>query len=103
MLLYIYLVIVDLPLAVSTCAVCARADGSLRVICLDGLQMGFKLRFRTPFSRVSVKLRPIARASIIAHVISDKAVSRALGSVLTAGRVDHAAIRAASVKTVTAV
>lgn len=103
MLLYIYLVIVDLPLAVSTCAVCARADGSLRVICLDGLQMGFKLRFRTPFSRVSVKLRPIARASIIAHVISDKAVSRALGSVLTAGRVDHEAIRAASVKTVTAV
>lgn len=36
-LLCIYLVLDDLPLAVSTCAVCTQPDGSLQYIGFDGL------------------------------------------------------------------
>jgi len=48
-LLYIYLVLDDLPLAVSMCAVCRRPDVSLQYVCFDGLQVGFKVRYQTPF------------------------------------------------------
>jgi len=102
-LLYIYLVIEGLPLAVSTCARCTRPDGSLQFICFDGLQLGFKIRYKTPLKRVSLKLRPIKRASVMALTVSDTAVARALGSVLSVATTEHEAIRAASVQTLTAV
>jgi len=38
-LLYIFLVIDDLPLAVSTCLSCMQGDGSLRFMRFDGLQV----------------------------------------------------------------
>lgn len=102
-LLYIYLVIQGLPSALSTCAVCARADGSLRFICFDGLQLGFKLRYRTPFKRIAIKLSPIHRATIMAQMISDSAVARALGSVLSVATTDHEAVREKAVQNLTAV
>jgi len=102
-LLYIYLVVDGLPLAVSTCARCTRADGSLQFICFDGLQLGFKTRFKIPFKRVSLKLRPIKRASIMALMVSDTAVGRALGEILSTSTAKQDAIRSASVKTLTAV
>jgi len=101
-LLYIYLVLDDLPLAVSTCAVCTRPDGSLQFICFDGLQVGFKVRYQTPFSSISIKLSPIHRASIQALMVSDTAVGRALGSILSSATTAHDAI-AGPIKTVTAI
>ncbi|OSX73408.1 hypothetical protein BU14_0350s0001 [Porphyra umbilicalis] len=100
-LLYIYLVLDELPLAVSTCAVCTRADGSLQFICFDGLQVGFKVRYQTPFTTISVKLCPINRASIQALLVSDTAVGRALGSVLSSATSRHETA-AGPIKTVTA-
>lgn len=102
-LLYIYLVIEGLPLAVSTCARCTRPDGSLQFICFDGLQLGFKLRYKMPMKRVALKLRPIKRASVMALLITDSAVARALGSVMTSATTQHDAIRAASLQTLSAV
>lgn len=102
-LLYIYLVIKGLPAALSTCAVCTRADGSLHTVCFDGLQLGFKLRYRTEFARISVKLDPVKRASIMAQMVSDSAVARALGSVISVATTEHESVRQAAVKTVTAV
>eukprot|EP00168_Porphyra_purpurea_P009753 TRINITY_DN2392_c0_g1_i7.p1 TRINITY_DN2392_c0_g1~~TRINITY_DN2392_c0_g1_i7.p1 ORF type:complete len:541 (+),score=79.17 TRINITY_DN2392_c0_g1_i7:2286-3908(+) len=102
-LLYIYLVIEGLPLAVSTCARCTRPDAGLRFICFDGLQLGFKIRYKTAMQRVTLKLRPIKRASIMALLVSDSAVARALGSVLSTATTEHEAIRAASVQTLSAV
>lgn len=102
-LLFVYLVIQGLPAALSTCAICARADGSLPVICFDGLQLGFNLRYRTAFERITVKLMPIPRASIMAQLISDSAVARALGSVLTVATSEHQTVRQKAVENLTAV
>lgn len=102
-LLYIYLVIQGLPGAVSTCAICARPDGSMRFICFDGLQLGFKMRYRTGFERISIKLMPIQRASIIAQIISDASVARALGSVVSVSTTEHESARQKAVQTLTAV
>eukprot|EP00168_Porphyra_purpurea_P012257 TRINITY_DN3209_c0_g1_i1.p1 TRINITY_DN3209_c0_g1~~TRINITY_DN3209_c0_g1_i1.p1 ORF type:complete len:589 (+),score=117.64 TRINITY_DN3209_c0_g1_i1:680-2446(+) len=102
-LLYIYLVIEGLPLAVSTCAVCARLDGSLQFVCLDGLQLGFRMRYKIGMKRVSLKLRPIKRASVMALMVSDSAVARALGSVVSVAIPEHESVRTASVQTLAAV
>jgi len=101
-LLYIYLVLDGLPLAVSTCATCIRADGSLRFICFDGLQIGFKVRYQTPFSSIRIKLSPIHRASVQALMVSDSAVGRALGSIISTATTAHETA-AGPIKTVTAI
>lgn len=100
---YIYLVIIGLPKAVSTCATCMRSDGSILYLCFDGLQLGFKIRFRTPFHRVVVNLRPVLRASIMCNLITDSALARVLGSVFSVARTDHETVVASTVKTLTAV
>lgn len=81
--LYLSLVIAGLPAAVTCCATCVRIDGSYAVICFDGLQLGYRLKFMVPFSRSSVSVSPIARASVYAHVIKDEGLSKALGAVMT--------------------
>lgn len=60
-MLKIYLVIQGLPNAVSTCAMCTPADGSVQFIRFDGLQLGFKLRYRTALTRVAAQLKSINR------------------------------------------
>lgn len=102
-LLYIYLVIQGLNPAVSTCAVCAREDGSLPFICFDGLLLGFKQRYRTAFESISIKLSPIKRATVMVHTISDAAVARALGSVPSVSTTEHDTARKKAVQNMTAV
>lgn len=92
-LLFIYFVIEGLPGAVSTCAICARPDGSMRFICFDGLRLSFKMRNRTGFQRISMKLMPIPRASLMAQLISDASEARALASVLSIATTEHETAR----------
>lgn len=81
--LYLFLVISGIPAAVTRCASCVRTDGSYAIICFDGLQLGYRLKFMIQFRRLVVSLSPIARASVHAHVIMDEALAKALGSVLS--------------------
>lgn len=97
---HIYLVIMELLKAVSTCAVCAREDGSQPYICFYGLLLGFKLRLRTSLHRVAVHLRPVPWASKLA---TDAALDRALESSITVARTDHGTVSAPTVKKLTTV
>lgn len=101
-LLYIYL-FQEIAGEVSTCAVCARADGSLLFVCFEGLQLGFKLRHRSAFERIAGKRKPIRRASIMAQTASDVAVAKALGSILSVATIEHENARQKAVQTLTAV
>jgi len=97
--LYLSLVIKGLPLEVSTCAHCVSAAGVIDVVCFDGLQMGYKLKYKKRFVRPTIKMSAIPRASVHAHMVTDSAVAKALGSVFnTASK-----IAAGSSKTVTTV
>ncbi|GAB0493146.1 hypothetical protein MMPV_004419 [Pyropia vietnamensis] len=55
--LYLSLVIKGVPAAVSQCATCRRADGSYAIVCFDGLQLGYRVKYKLPFKHISVKLR----------------------------------------------
>lgn len=83
--LYLSLVIAGLPAAVTRCERCMRSDGSYSIICFDGLQLGYRLKFMLPFVRTGVAVSPIARASVYAHVIKDEALAKALGGVMSSG------------------
>jgi len=84
---YLSLVIAGLPGEVTQCKICRRADGSYAIICFDGLQLGYKLKFVIAFTRTSVPIAAIPRASLYAHAIMDEALSKALGRVLTSAPV----------------
>lgn len=81
--LYLSLVIAGLPAAVTRCKRCVRSDGSYSIICFDGLQLGYRLKFMLPFVRTGVSVSPIARASTYAHVIKDEALAKALGGAMS--------------------
>jgi len=83
-ILYLSLVIAGIPAEVTRCSKCVRLDGSYAIVCFDGLQLGYRLKFMVPFLRSSTKISPIARASVYARVIRDEALSKALGGVLSA-------------------
>lgn len=102
-LLYIYLVIQGLPGEVSTCGLCALPDGGMRFICSDGLHLGFKTWYRTGFERISIKLVLIQRAFIMAQIITDASVARALGSVVSVATTEHENARQKVVQTLSAV
>ena len=82
LVLYLSLVIDGLPAAVTECLKCRRADGSYATIGFDGLQVGYGIQHILPFFRTSVRVHAVARASLIAHVITDEAICKALGRVL---------------------
>jgi len=82
LVLYLSLVIDGLPAAVTECLKCRRADGSYKTIGFDGLQVGYGIQHILPFFRTSVRVHAVARASLIAHVITDEAICKALGRVL---------------------
>jgi len=98
-IVYLQLAIRGLPAHVSTCSNCVGADGRIDVICFDGLQLGYKVRYKKPFIRTLVRTSAIPRASLHAHVVTDSAVAKALGTVLNAS--PHKAI--ASSKTITTI
>lgn len=83
-ILYLSLVIAGLPSAVTRCQRCVRPDGSYAIICFDGLQLGYRLKFMQPFLRSAVSVSPIARASVYANMIKDAALAKALGDVMSA-------------------
>ena len=83
-ILYLSLVIAGVPAEVTRCSQCVRPDGSYAIICFDGLQLGYRLKFMVPFLRSSTKISPISRASVYGRVIKDEALSKALGGVLSA-------------------
>lgn len=80
----------------------SRLDGSLQYICFDGLQVGLRVRYQTPFTQISIKLSPINRASIQALTLSNKVVGRAPGSVLSSASSSHEA-SVGPIKTITAI
>lgn len=45
-MIYLELAIKGLPLNVSTCRTCARPDGSFAIVCFDGLQLGYKVKYK---------------------------------------------------------
>ncbi|OSX79179.1 hypothetical protein BU14_0085s0030 [Porphyra umbilicalis] len=79
--LYLSLVIKGLPLDVSTCARCVSSSGVIDIVCFDGLQLGYKLKYKRRFQRHTVRTSAIPRASVHAHMVTDSAVAKALGSV----------------------
>lgn len=79
--LYLSLVIKGLPLDVSTCSKCVGEDGCLDIFCFDGLQLGYKTKYKRPFKRYLVRTSAIPRASLHAHLVTDAALAKALGAV----------------------
>jgi len=97
--LYLSLVIKGLPLDVSTCAHCVSSSGVIDVLCFDGLQLGYKHKYKRRFHRDTIRTSAIPRASVHAHMVTDSATAKALGSVFnTASK-----MAAGSSKTVTTV
>ena len=80
-ILYLSLVIKGVPLAVTQCVKCRRPDGSYAFVCFDGLQLGYRVKYKMPFKQTSVKVGAIARASVYARVIQYEWISKALGRV----------------------
>ena len=97
--LYLSLVIKGLPLAVSTCSRCVTSDGAIDVVCFDGLQLGYKHKYKKRFKVHTLRTSAIPRASVHAHVVTDSAVAKALGSVFNTS----SKIPAGSSKTITTV
>lgn len=97
LLLYLRLVIKGLPLAVSTCSTCVRAGGLMDVVCFDGLQLGYNVKYKRAFERPIVRTSAIPGGSVHAHLITNPAVSKALGSVFNAS----SSMPVSSAKTVT--
>lgn len=81
-LLYIGLTIKGLPFGVTMCSQCSDESGSMSIMCFDGLQLGYRLKHKKPFHRVSVRCRPLPRASIYALLFQNGALRKALGSVM---------------------
>lgn len=81
--LYLSLVCDGLPAAATRRVRCMRPNGSYAIICFDGLQLGYRLKFLVPFWRPIVSASSIPRASVYAHVVQDEALAKALGGVMS--------------------
>lgn len=103
LLLYLALVLKDLPYDTVSCATCRRSDGSYAAVSLDGLQLGDHVKYKLGFTRRDVKVRPVPRASLVPCLISDEALSKALGRVLSAKRDAKTTASNKAMKTITAI
>lgn len=83
LLLYLALVIKGLPYDTVSCANCKRADSSNVIVSFDGLQLGYRVKYKVAFNSTDVKIHPVARASLVPRFITGEAVSKALGHVLS--------------------
>jgi len=86
LLLYLALVIKGLPYDTVSCATCQRPDGSYAVVFFDGLQLGYRVKYKVAFSRTSINIHAVPRASRVACLIADESVAKALGRVLSSKR-----------------
>jgi len=101
LLLYLALAIKGLPYDTVSCATCRRPDGSYVVVSFDGLQLGYRVKYKKAFDRTEVKIHPVKRASIVPCLITDEAVSKAIGRVLTTKKKGGAAPSTKAITTVT--
>ena len=83
LLLYLALVIKGLPYDTVSCATCRRADGSYVIVSFDGLQLGYRLKYKIKFNRTAIKIHAVSRASLVPRFITDEATSKAIGRVLS--------------------
>ena len=86
LLLYLASVIKGLPYDTVSCATCRRADGSYTVVSFDGLQLGYRVKYKKAFCRTSINIHAVPRASRVSCLITDDSVAKALGRVLSAKR-----------------
>jgi len=86
LLISVSIVLKDLPYDSVSCATCRRPEGSYAVVSFDGLQLGYRVKYKKPFDQTEVKIRAFARASLVPRLITDEAVSKAFGGVLSAKR-----------------
>lgn len=86
LLLYLALVIKGLPYDTVSCATCRRADGSYALVSFDGLQLGYRVKYKMAFTRTDIKIHAEPRASLVPCMITDEAMSKAIGSVLSVKR-----------------
>jgi len=101
LLLYLACVIKGLPCDTVSCATCRRPDGSYAVVSFDGLQLGYKVKYKKAFFRTSINIHAVPRASRAACLITDGSVAKALGRVLSSKRDDKTV--ASSIKAITTV
>jgi len=97
--LYLSLVVKGLPLAVSACSRCVSSDSAIAVVRFDGLQRGYKHKYKKRSKLHTLRTSAIPRASVHAHVVTDSAVAKALGSVFNTS----SNLPAGSSKTITTV
>ena len=103
LLLYLALVINGLPYDAVSCATCRRPDGSYAVVSFDGLQLGYRFKYKVAFFRTSIIIHAVPRASRVSCVIAEDSVAKALGRVLSSKR-DQKSVASSSkaITTVTA-
>jgi len=83
MLLYLALVIKGLPHDTVSCATCRRPDGSYAIVSFDGLQLGYRVKYKIAFNRTDIKIHAVPHASLAPCLITDDALSKAIGSTLS--------------------
>jgi len=101
-LLYLALVIKGLPYDTVSCATCRRADGSYAIVSFDGLQLGYRVKYKISFNRTDIKVHAVPRASLVPCMITDEAVSKAIGLVLSVKKEVVATKSSKAITTVTA-
>ncbi|KAK1861820.1 hypothetical protein I4F81_004400 [Pyropia yezoensis] len=103
LLFYLALVLKDLPYDAVSCATCRRPDGSYATVSFDGLQLGYRVKYKLGFTRTDVKVRPVPRASLVPCLITDVALLMALGRVLSAKRDAKTTASSKAITTITAI
>jgi len=86
LLLYLALVIKGLLYDAVSCATCLRTDGSYAVVSFDGLQLGYRVKYKMDFLRTSNNIHAVPRTSRVSRLIADESVANALGRVLWSKR-----------------
>jgi len=102
LLSYLALVIKGLLDDALSCATCRRPNGSYAVVFLNGLQLGYRVKYKKELDLTSVNIHAVQRASIVPRMITDEAVFKALGRLLSKKRKVGAAASNKSITTVTA-
>lgn len=103
LLQYLAVVIKELAHDAVSFESCRRPEGSYATVSFDGLQLSYRVKCRAAFNRKDVKVQPVPRASSVPYQITNEAVSKAFGRVLSAKRVATAAAPGESITTVTSI
>lgn len=102
LLLYVARVNKGLPYTTVSCESCRGPNCSYAIVSSDSLQLGYRIKFKVPFNRSDVKIHAVALASRVPYLITDEAVSTAIGRVLSAKRDCTATASSKTITTLTA-